>query len=610
MSATLLRETSFPLLQNGKKVGEYRVPAGSKLSVLSEREDSVLASFSASTAIWIPKDWVAGGPSPAQPVRKATPETTPTPEPTFSDRLIDATRAAAEKIGSELKKIADENPKAAAGLPMKAGTEQTGPRASEQGHGEEIKGDAMEAFLVESLLVSDRSKDAINDAERTVAALKLGAQALPQATLANLNGTLMKRDGVKGHFQVMIDGEADHRSTPGFASGDLETLKTALAVSGRSAIVELSKSEWSLKDGTFAAEKKLKKGGAPETVLLSGYREETDSFLCRKSKNGQGIFGRISSADLALCGTAMALAKVTWREDDKTEAILPPDFHYDKTLIIPGQFAFLAVPFIKQLPRGICTAAATVNVLSYIDPDLNMDQEEIFQLFNDQRSGATSSQMLGGLENLGFEYEFIPSGSLKAKDLVAKIQASLDAGRPVIITQPRHALTMIGYDNSEKALIAWDQRGRVPGHPDFLPKGGFLIPYAGASKQIMDVFFVRKAFEKPSREEEERILAMLPEVADIQRHTLVNSNEGREKDSGFARHALPQTIKSLARRNRTLLIFNGKTGIIQVTPVEEEGGYSCIYLPEKQHEKRTSHTISREILDEGGTFFSAKGKEL
>ena len=41
----------------------------------------------------------------------------------------------------------------------------------------------------------------------------------------------------------------------------------------------------------------------------------------------------------------------------------PKDFQFKATLVQPQKLAFLALPFIKQEPGGICAAAATLNIL-------------------------------------------------------------------------------------------------------------------------------------------------------------------------------------------------------------------------------------------------------
>jgi len=468
------------------------------------------------------------------------------------------------------------------------------------------KGNALESLLTQKLgAILPASPETARLIQKVIAASQLKESELPQKTLAALSGLPIKKGKLEGTIQIALDDEYEHRAAPGFPSSVMESLKTALGPEGKTAAVELNKSNWTIKEGTFATETGKKPSNSSSLILLSDYQPDTDSFLCRKTKQGYCTYGRLAASDLAFCATAFAIPSVTWQDNAATtNATLPPDFNYDKTLSLPGQFVFLAVPFIKQLPKGICTAAAMLNVLAYIDPDFNLDQEEIFKLFNNQSSGAYSSQMLGGLENLGFECEYIRNGSLDSKTLVAKIQASLDAGRPVIITQPRHALTVIGYDNSKKILIGWDQ-ARTYRAINLPFNGGFQIPYASAEKQIQDVFLVRAVSEKPSREEEEKILKLLPSATDLQRHSFVNSNERQEKDSRFALHALPQTIKALARRARIILIPNGQSGIIQVIP-KLEGHYPCTYLPENKQENRSIHTLTREILDAKGTFFSIK----
>ena len=61
---------------------------------------------------------------------------------------------------------------------------------------------------------------------------------------------------------------------------------------------------------------------------------------------------------------------------------VPADFHYEKTVIVPGIFVFLSLPFEKQMLKGVCAAASVLNIVRYMEPTIDLNQEEMFGLYN------------------------------------------------------------------------------------------------------------------------------------------------------------------------------------------------------------------------------------
>ena len=219
---------------------------------------------------------------------------------------------------------------------------------------------------------------------------------------------------------------------------------------------------------------------------------------------------------------------------------VPTNFHYDKTLIIPGNFAFIALPFIKQLPMGICAAASSLNVIKYIDPEINLGQTDLFKTFNSGQDGATFSQISGGMISLGFTTETHKIENITRNDIEFKIIESLDNNRPVLVEKPGHFLTIIGYNRKKAVIIAWDQAKANSHHESDdigmaigLPQGA----YETNVHEFTKFMFLKKKTMTISPEEEEFIKRSVGNYEDFQKHILVNSNARAEKTEQFYLHS-------------------------------------------------------------------------
>jgi len=485
--------------------------------------------------------------------------------------------------------------------------EQAAPEQTAEPLSNISKGTALEAFLMDSLRKSlPDAPDADKAAVRAAGDLKPNEANLPQDVLSSLSGTRVKIGQTKGSLMVHIEDEIDHREMPGFSNENIETLQTALSAADKPAVVELLKKDWKLENGVFRKEKKPPKNAretARVTVLLSNYGNGT--FQCRKTKaGGTPEIGRLHEDDLRLGGTAFVLATVEWTPECLNPVTLPADFRYDKTLVLPGQFAFLALPFQKQGKGGICVAASALNVVSYIDPGFNLEQRELFALYNGGKSGATLTQLIGGLGNVGFETEYLATKSVATKELMSKIRAGLDAGRPMVIFQPGHALTLIGYNKPNRTLIVWDQRAHRPGTPDYLPRGGFEVTESAFASRFSHIFFIRKADDKPGREEEEKLVAFLGGTSRFLKHTLANANQREERLDQYARHAGMPNVTALLRAGRTVFILKGKKELISIPPQESET-FQATILPSGEPAALSRASVIRAILDAGGVFYSS-----
>ena len=613
-TGTLTVSAKIPVVNaSGQQIGSATAAAGSKVTVLREEGGKLLIATSVGQA-WVNKSDV-NIPLPTAPekvpeVEKPTHSWTTLTEKltgavksTASQAVTDAvskTVSVAEKLITPVKASPDlPKPTPPDAKPEPATTPE--PAANEPRTG------AIETFLTQALAEAWADlPDAQNAASHAVKSFKSNPTQLPQKTFADLNGKIVKKGQAKGYLQVSISKESNHHETPGFPSDDMELLKTEL-VGDSTAIVEIVKRDWILEKGSYRKEDKFKKANET-TILLSDYKSDSDTFLCRHTKPGKPPeFGRLSANDVALGGTALLIASVDWQDETQKPTALPSDFHYDKTLILPGSFAFLAVPFEKQLPKGVCVAASTLNVITYIDPDLKIKQLELFSQFNGNNAGATGPQLLKGLENIGFDAESINTTALLKAPLISKIQASLDDNRPLVVFGPGHALTIIGYDKLKKTMIVWDQASHKPGKPTYLPKGGYEVNESAVSSRFSDVFLIRKSYNKPSKDEEEQLVAIIGKTNGLQKHTLINSNDEREQLPAFARHAIPQQIKALLRAGRTVLIPHGKKEIFTISPqdIKTDNIVTFKLMPMGEPKSKIIQAFANDVINAKNVFYSS-----
>jgi hypothetical protein len=130
---------------------------------------------------------------------------------------------------------------------------------------------------------------------------------------------------------------------------------------------------------------------------------------------------------------------------------------------------FLALPFDKQDRGGICTAAALLNIIQYVDPGVQLSQEELFTLFNDGRSGAAYPQMQAALRTLGYDSEELKFDGKDDETIIEKLKKSLLENIPALAAKSGHMITAIGFDSTnpyKKIITIWDQRSSKEGATD------------------------------------------------------------------------------------------------------------------------------------------------
>ena len=281
---------------------------------------------------------------------------------------------------------------------------------------------------------------------------------------------------------------------------------------------------------------------------------------------------------------------------------LPEGFRYEKTVIVPGMFVFLVLPYKKQLLKGVCAAGSVLNVLQYMDPTINLTQDEMFGIYNNQLEGATAPQMVGGMNNLGFDGGILATRGAPVSAVVAEVQKSLEANRPIIATGEHHAVTLVGFNKTAKTIIVWDQRAYGGNHASGMPAGMYEVKEDAFCGKFTHIIVARRAATKPAKDKEAFFRSVNGHNGGFVTHTLVNSDSRKETMEKFAGHAIPTLMKVAMRRGETVLIPVGDKELISIAPQSAET-FSYTILPGGKQEKCRIDFVTKTVLDAGGTFY-------
>ncbi len=330
-----------------------------------------------------------------------------------------------------------------------------------------------------------------------------------------------------------------------------------------------------------------------------------------------------------LTATAMVItacpATTGWGQTTEIPTEVAKDFQWDKTIITP-KFVFLAIPFIPQSKFGICTAASALNVMSYIDPSIQLSQEEFFKVISGgaRTAGATLDEIIRGIRNMGFQVTTVEAKSMLLNDYVALIETTLASNRPIIALKPGHAVTLIGYNKETKRIFLWNQaealwhpnaqsqpkpKGELPAGMSHVPENGI-----GGTTPLILLIDKGKAGKNgneplpplPEKEQMEKIVGA--PLEDLQKHNLSASSGGQDNNRTYAQAAVPQLVKNLLRDHRTILIPKGK-GLLQIRPDENKNNtqtnmLTVNLLPEKTVRQSTLTGIANDIAFSNGVFYS------
>ena len=428
------------------------------------------------------------------------------------------------------------------------------------------------------------------------------APGSPAQAASSLSGLTWEKDGEKGALRVEIDLEIQ-QDLPGIPEEALAKIEAALS-DGGAVLADLSRKNWNGRGGELSPEETPKNPPQPARVCILR-AEGNGEFVLTAGPKGE-VF-RIGRAELLRATCAAATATVSWVPQTSGAEPFPAGFDYKSTLIKPGHYAFLALPFQRQEQGGICAAASTLNVVKFLDPEIGLAQKELFALFNGRSGGASPQEVLAGLETLGFDGELVSTKHADRKATLAKTRAALDEGRPIIAAVPGHALTIVGYSKASGRMIAWDQAKKSPGKPAYLPQGGYEVPESSLSSRFEYLLFVRKSWDAASASEEAAIKAVLPSADNLRKHQVGRGS--RETLSAYLRHATAPRLKAAAAGGCKVLLPDKTKGLVEL--VSENGGkWAVTRWPGGTPGEETQASLASLLCASGGTFYSTPPKTL
>ena len=293
-----------------------------------------------------------------------------------------------------------------------------------------------------------------------------------------------------------------------------------------------------------------------------------------------------------------------------TETEIPKGFTWDKTLIIPDKFAFLDLPFIKQTNGGICTAAAAINVLSYLDPELHLKQGELFKLFNDRPGGASDQEVARGIMTLGFISRLLPTHALPWRELTREVQKSLDQNLPILAADRIHMICIIGYNAQTKKIFAWNQwkNGKIV---NGMPKGSYEVQESDLPIEFKQLIFVKRVRFDPPESDRKQIEAILGKTDDLEIHPFFKQYPN-ESFGSYLHYAGPQRLKVALRSGRTVLILQGES-LLCIKPQEVKNDtdmISGVTLPKNETWQLPLNALSEKITSGSqGVFYSIRTQE-
>ena len=289
------------------------------------------------------------------------------------------------------------------------------------------------------------------------------------------------------------------------------------------------------------------------------------------------------------------------------ETAPPAGFAWDRTLVIPGRFAFLNLPFILQKKPGICVGASAINVVRYLCPDNQLTTDEFFRLLTARSHGASNEDLKSGMELLGLPAQEVMLSRSGAATALRQIKRNLDNNLPVLAADGRHMVLITGYDTEKKKLFVWNQWGNgkiVNG----MPKGHYELQESDLPIEFRTLFFCRKVRYEPADNVKQALESVTGALEDLQMHPYIETEFSRPV---FLVHAGPERLRAVLRAGRTVFVQQGGS-VLSVLPsaAGDNDKLSCIELPSGAKHWRTLSGLSQEITTKnGGAFFSAKKEE-
>ena len=284
---------------------------------------------------------------------------------------------------------------------------------------------------------------------------------------------------------------------------------------------------------------------------------------------------------------------------------IPNDISWDKTVIIPGKFGYLKLPFIKQTKPGICVAAASINAVCHLHPEIRLKGSELFRLYNNRPNGASFEEASIGNLQLGVRCRKVLTRGMPRTELVRKIQQSIEANLPVLASDARHAVLIYGFNKETQKLFVWNQWGNgkiVNG----MPKGTYLLQESDLPIEFGHLLFVEKVRFNPVEPLRQALEAKVGTAEDLQVHPVVGEPFGGLRH--YLSFSTPQRIKAALRAGRTILLPQD-ADVLCVFPNEvktDADMLECTFFPSRRTTRHSLQSLTQLIAANHGEFYSTK----
>ena len=284
---------------------------------------------------------------------------------------------------------------------------------------------------------------------------------------------------------------------------------------------------------------------------------------------------------------------------------IPKDMSWDKTVIIPGKFGYLKLPFIKQTKPGICVAAASINAVCHLHPEIRLKGSELFRLYNNRPNGASFEEASFGNLQLGVRCRKVLTRGMARTELVRMIQQSIEANLPVLASDARHAVLIYGFNKETQKLFVWNQWGNgkiVNG----MPKGTYLLQESDLPIEFGDLLFVEKVRFNPVEPLRQALEAKVGTTEDLQVHPIAGEPFGGLRY--YLPFSTPQRIKAVLRADRTILLQQGED-VLCVFPNEvktDADMLECKLFPSRRTTRHSLQSLTQLIIANHGEFYSTK----
>jgi len=287
---------------------------------------------------------------------------------------------------------------------------------------------------------------------------------------------------------------------------------------------------------------------------------------------------------------------------------IPKTFPLEKSVIIPGKFGYLKLPFIKQTKPGICVAAAAINAVRYLHPEIQLSGSELFLLYNNRPGGASFEEASLGNLQLGVKCRIVRMAGMPRQELVRLIHKSIEENLPVIAADVRHAVLIYGFNKETKKLFVWNQwgNGKIV---DGMPKGTYLLQESDLLIEFKDLLFVSKVRFKPLESLQQTLEAKVGTAEDLQVHPVAGRPFGGIQY--YLPYSAPQRIKATLRAGRTILLPQGDD-VLCVLPDDVKTDtvtLQCRYLPSGKTARHSLESLAQMLMPNGGEFYSVKHTE-